>query len=524
MKLIHVSPVQRKYFFTATLFGLMLAGLTTTVKAESPKMKMTTPIPKEITTADEVKTSIGTLRFKNGMPDKATIDEAYDYLDLARAVNVFMDTQPGVSMWGFRNGMRAAGVPDNTLMTMEQMTDSTGMYLTPNTVTPQTYTFLNLKDGPVVMEVPPGVLGPADDMWFRHIGDIGIAGPDQGKGGKYLFLPPGYKGEVPETGYFVIESPTYGVWAPFRNFAIDGDVKPAIESMLKHTRIYPLSEAGQPHGPLPNKNASMMEINTIQPNTYKYWLDLNELVQEEGAKQMGPEIAGNIAAIGIEQGKPFNPDARMKRILTEAAAIGNATARAVLWAPRNEEAYVFGKEHAWFNPFQGGYQFQLEDGVRNIDGRTIYHFLATGVTPAMEAKMVGKGSQYVVAAKDIDGNWLDGSKNYKLTLPANIPQENFWSLTNYDTQTRSMQQTDYKYPAIGAGKGFPADGSPNGAVQQNSDGTTDIYFGPKAPRGLESNWIQTAPGRGWFTIFRLYSPLEPWFDKTWRPGDIVLVK
>jgi hypothetical protein len=516
--------MKTRQLFIVVVAGLMLAGLTATAAAEAPKMKMTTPIPEEITTPDKVETSIGTLKFKNGMPDKATIYKAYDYIYLARAVDVFLNTQSGVSMWAFRKGMRDAGVPDHTLMTAEKMTDSTGMYLTPNTVTPQTYTFLNLKDGPVVVEVPPGILGFADDMWERYICDTGFVGPDKGKGGKYLYLPPGYKGDVPKTGYFVFESPTYGVWAPWRNFAVKGDAKPAIESMLKHTRIYPLSEAGKPHGQLPNKDASMMEINTIQPNTYQYWLALNELVQEEGATAMGPEIAGTIAAIGIEKGKPFNPDARMKNILTEAAAIGNATARAVLWAPRNKDAYYYGTESAWFNGFQGGYLFQVEDGVRNLDGRTTFFYFATAITPAMEAAGVGKGSQYAIAAKDVDGNWLDGSKNYKLTLPANIPQENFWSFTNYDTQTRSMQQTDYKFPAIGAGKGFPKDGSPNGAVQQNADGTTDVYFGPKPPKGLASNWIQTAPGRGWFTVLRLYSPLQPWFDKTWRPGEIELVK
>jgi hypothetical protein len=516
--------MKMKQLFTVVVGGLMLAGLTAMAVAKAPKMKMTTPIPEELEIADKIKTSIGTLNFKNGMPDKATIDKVYDYIDLARAVDVFLDTQSGVSMWTFRKGMRDAGVPDHTLMTMEQMTDSTGMYLTPNTVTPQTYTFLDLKDGPVVMEVPPGILGPVDDMWFRYICDIGMVGPDKGKGGKYLFLPPGYKGDVPKIGYFVFESPTYGVWAPFRNFAVKGDVKPAIESMREHTRIYPLSEAGKPHGQLPHKNASMMEINTIAPNNYLHWVYLNELVQEEGAKAMGPEIAGTIAAIGIEQGKPFNPDARMKKILTEAAEIGSTMARAVLYAPRNKDAYFYGTESAWFNAFQGGYQFQLEDGVRNLDGRTTFFFFATGITPAMEAQTVGAGSQYAIAAKDVDGNWLDGSKNYKLTLPANIPHDNFWSFTNYDSQTRSMLQTDYKYPAIGSGKGFPEVGNQNGAVKQNADGSTDVYFGPKPPEGKASNWIQTAPERGWFTILRLYSPLQPWFDKTWRPGEIELVK
>ena len=515
--------MKTKKLITLAMAGLMVSSLGATAWAKSPKMKMTTPIPPEITTPDTVETSIGTLKFKNGMPDKATINKTYNYIDLSRAVNVFLNTQSGVSMFGFRKGMRAAGVPDHTLMTMEQMTDSTGMYLTPNTVTPQTYTFLNLKDGPVVMEVPPKVLGPVDDMWFRYVCDIGIVGPDKGKGGKYLFLPPGYKGDVPKTGYFVFKSPTYGLWAPFRNFAVKGDVKPAIASMLKHTRIYPLSEAGKPHGPLPNKNGSMLQINTVAPNTYQYWLDLNDLVQEEGATTMGPEIAGQIAAIGIEKGKPFKPDARMKKILTEAIAIGNATARAISFDSREDAAYFYGKQSAWYTPFFSSYEFE-SDGVRMLDARTTFFYLATGITPAMAAKMVGQGSQYAVGAKDANGNWFDGGKTYKMTLPPNIPEENFWSFTLYDTQTRSMLQTDYKYPAIGAGKGFPDAGSPNGPVKQNADGSTDIYFGPEAPEGKKSNWIQTVPGRGWFTLLRLYSPLQPWFDKTWRPGEIELVK
>jgi len=496
----------------------------TSEPAAVTRMKMTTPIPEEITTPDQMETSIGMLNFKNGMPGQATIDKTYDYIDLSRAVDVFLNTQGGASMWAFRNGMRKAGIPDNTLMTAENMTDATGMYLTPNTVTPQTYTYLDLTNGSIVYEVPPGILGIANDMWMKYICDIGYTGPDKGKGGKYLFLPPGYDGEVPAKGYFVFESPTFGIWAPFRNFPVNGDAKPAIASMLKHTRIYPLSEAGKTHEQLPNVDASMMEINTIQPNNYQYWVNLNELIQEEGPKAMGTEIAGKIEYLGIKQGKPFNPDARMKKILTEAAAIGNATARSVLWAPRNEKAYIYGTESAWFDAFQGGYQFLHEDGIRQLDGRTTFYYFATAITPAMERKMVGQGSQYAIAAKDADGNWFDGSKNYKLTLPANIPHDNFWSFTNYDTQTRSMQQTDYKYPAIGGGKGFPKDGSPNGEVKQNADGTTDVYFGPEPPEGMASNWIQTTPGRGWFTALRLYNPLQPWFDKTWRPSEITLVE
>ena len=245
-------------------------------------------------------------------------------------------------------------------------------------------------------------------------------------------------------------------------------------------------------------------------------------MQQEPAGFAGPELTGHMYAIGIIKGKHFNPDARMKKILTEAAAVGNATARTISMSARDEAFYFYGKESAWFTPFVGGSEF-LMDGARMLDARVAFHYFATGITPSMATPKVGEGSVYQAATKDKDGNGLDGSKTYKLTLPANIPQLNFWSITVYDIQTRSLLQTDYAYPAIGAGTGFPATGSPNGAVQKNADGTTDIYFGPEAPEGKKANWIQTVPGRGWCTIFRLYSPEQAWFDQTWKPGEIEVV-
>lgn len=149
------------------------------------------------------------------------------------------------------------------------------------------------------------------------------------------------------------------------------------------------------------------------------------------------------------------------------------------------------------------------------DFRAAFHFYATGITPAMAVKVVGKGSQYALTYRDSDGHALDGSKTYKLNVPANPPAKDFWSFTLYDNQTRSMLQTDKQFPALG---------SNDAGVVQNEDGSTDIYFGPVAPEGKESNWLQTVPGKGWNVIMRLYGPLEPWFDKTWRPGEIELME
>jgi len=503
--------------FTTASAVALASGLALTLSAHAqtpPKMKMTTAIPAAITTPDSVETRIGTLKFFDGFPDDATTQKVYDNLDFIRGVAAFLNAMPGASAEAIRVGWASQGAVNNqTLLIMENLMDSKSLFLTPNTESVYHMAWLDTSKGPLVLETPPNVLGIIDDHWFRYVGDFGNAGPDKGKGGKFLLLPPGYKGEVPK-GYVVMRSSTYGNLMFYRGFLDNGSTKTSLDNTKKFYKVYSLADAKNPP-PMKFINVSGKEFNTIHANDFRFYEEVNAIVQYEPNEALNPETLGLLAAIGIEKGKKFAPDARMKKILTESAAVANATSRALTFRPRIDGVYYY-PDRKWFTSFAGGsYEFLKQPGVRNLDGRVLFHYYATGITPAMAMKIVGVGSQYAAATTDSEGRPLDGSKTYKIHLPPNIPAKNFWSFVAYDNQTRSMLQTDQQFPSISSQKK---------GVVINADSSVDVWFGPTAPKGHESNWVQTIPGKGWNALFRLYGPLQPWFDKTWKPGDFELVK
>lgn len=476
-----------------------------------------TTIPRSIMTPDSVETRLGTLEFVDGVPTDATADKVYDNLVFMRGVETFLNGIPAASIEAMRIGNVEMGVTAaNKVLLMDDLMDSNSLFLTGNTDTVYASGILDLeRDGATVVEIPPNCgPGTVNDAWFRFVIDMGAPGPDRGTGGKYLILPPDFEGDVPD-GYFVAKSPSYVNWLILRGFLVDGKPDASASMFRQGLKIYPLSQAGNPPE-MEFISGSGKAFNTIHSNDVTFYTELNDVIQKEPVGVIDPEIRGQMASLGIVKGEPFAPDTKMQALLVDAAAVANATARSLFFNARDPEAYVYEGRY-WKTPFVGGDYAWLRDGGdggRNLDARSYFFYMATVNTPAMALKMVGKGSQYAVVDRSSDGASLDGSKNYKLNVPAEVPVADFWSFAVYDPQTRSELQT---------GQPFPSKNGARDHLAVKEDGSIDLYFGPEAPEGHEDNWIQTVDGKMWFGVIRLYGPLEPWFDQTWRPGDIELV-
>jgi hypothetical protein len=513
-----------------------------------PKSGVSAETLQSISTPDKVETRLGVLEFVDGAPTGATSELLYDNLDLMHGVEGFINSFPGASVAAMHRGFLSIGVQDNDVLAFPELMDSASLFLTANADSMYYLSFLDLTNGPMVVELPPlgpptGILGGLNDLWFNWVTDMGLPGPDRGTGGKYLIVGPGYDGPLPEAGYFVSHCRTTRALWFGRAFKVDNDPGPADDVVRNGLRIYPYQPgtvgtsvatflAGEaPFAaatePAPTRfvDAVHKSFNTVPPNDDSYWDLINELVQSEPADAGNPEILGLLASVGIAKGRPFDPDERMRKILSEAIAVGNATARTVAFAPRDFEDWAYYPGSAWFSMMWNGYEFLTpppmitpngveqspSDGARKINARIAFFYAYTAVTPAMCMRLTGIGSQYLMIMRDGDGAFFDGSRNYRFTLPPDIPESRFWSMMLYDRQTRSMLQTEQSMPDVG---------SQSGKVVTNPDGTTDVYIGPTAPEGKQSNWLQTNPEKGWFGILRLYNPEKGFFDKSWRPSEI----
>jgi len=502
--------MKAKQLFTLAVAVLMATSLAITVWAEPPKMKFTTDIPESVITPDTLKTERGTLRFVDGVPTEKTAQMVWDQLDFGRAVECMIMCAPAASLNGFRRSIRQWGRDNETMIYWHGRMDSKVLILTPNTTVVYAFMWIDLKDGPMVIETPPNVLGIIDNFWFHYVTDFGNAGPDKGKGGKYLLVPPGYEGDIPD-GYIVRKSETYGHWLAMRGFMKNFEADPVVKNMKDHFRLYPLGQSPKEVNWI---NVSMKAFNTLHAQDITFFEEVNEVVQEEPPAAWDPEVLGLLASIGIEKGKPFAPDARMARILSDAAAWSTAAQRTILFRNRNENVVIWPGSKSWEIGFAGGSHEFAKDGVRLINERTRFHFYATGITPAMVRPPVGAGSQYLIGLRDSEGRPLDGDKTYRIHIPPNVPAKRFWDITLYDNQTRSLVQTDQPFPGVT---------SSDPDTVKNDDGSYDVYIGPEKPKG-KVNWIQSIPGKGWNLLWRIYGPTQVWYDKAWRPSEIELVE
>lgn len=323
-------------------------------------LKDAAPMPASLTTSDRIETRIGPLEFKDGAPSKATADRVFDNLDFTYAFRAFMDNMRGVSIHAAHKGLQSVGVNDNEVLVFSELMDAKSLFLTANADTVYTMGVLDLSKGPMVLELAPGLLGTVDDYWFRWVIDLGPPGPDRGEGGKYLIVPPGYDGQLPEGGFFVAHARTTRVFWFGRAFIVNkNDPKPAAETIRKFTKVYPfepggvgtpiaaflegtakLGQVGPPPPTVFHEGSGKM-MNTVPPNDWSFYEMLNEVVQQEPATSLDPELMGPIAAIGIIKGKPFAPDARMKRIMTEALVVANATARSLFMNTRDPSWFYY---------------------------------------------------------------------------------------------------------------------------------------------------------------------------------------
>ncbi|MBO9519786.1 MAG: DUF1254 domain-containing protein [Porphyrobacter sp.] len=450
---------------------------------------------------------------EGGFPTEETIRRAYDDADLARAVEAYKFFWPTVSIVGTFRGNENAGLKYNGGFLLLQGSPAQTA-LTPNSDTPYTGAILDLSDGPIVFEFPPGALmSVVNDRHQRYVMDMGVPGPDQGKGGKHVILPPEYAGEVPP-GYFSGRSSTNKVIVLVRAIPSHGDVAAAIQ-LLKSVKYYPLD-------PRRDWNASQwIDIGSTYgqftafdwENNLQFWKELHEVIDSEPPYEPYRMEYGRLATLGIEKGKPFAPDARMTEILEKAARLANAQMRVQSFADRRDDRVTWPDrrwEYAGKRPETT--IWDLPDR-RDLEAREKWFFQAQIESPAMFRRDTHAGSLYWLGLRDQDGVYVDGSKTYRLRIPLPVPAHLFWSVTLYDPETRSEIVTDQAKAALRSLFELAA----------ISGESVDLYFAPTAPVEHEDRWLQTLPGKGWFVYLRLYGPDGPAFDGSWKPGDFELV-
>jgi hypothetical protein len=448
--------------------------------------------------------------FVNNYPTSETAERLRDETDLQRAAVAYRFWYPTVSMQGIFEGNRSSGIADGKAWAITAASPRQ-IGFTLNSDTPYGAGILDLSNGPIVIELPPGpFIGLVNDHHQGWVLDMGLTGPDAGKGGKHLILPPDYTGEIPN-GYHVGLSRSLQNLIAVRSLPVGGDLNKALDA-LRAVKIYPLSTAANPQllqavDILQNKvdSSSLRWEDNLQ-----FWQVLDKVIQAEPPVPSFLPMYGLLAALGLEKGKVFNPDSRMKAILERAARTGRDQLLVSAFASTRPDRINWpDRKWEWLGLVPGNAQFETQGGI-DLEARNRWFAQAIVTSPAMFRRTPGAGSLYWMSARDKSGAFLDGGKTYRLTIPQPVPEKLFWSVTVYDAATRSQVRTEQDKAALRSLFELrDAQGSK----------PLDLYFGPEAPRGHENRWIKTSPNKGWFAYLRLYGPEQAAFDRSWKPGD-----
>jgi hypothetical protein len=465
-------------------------------------MQRTTATPVEVTHTSHYE-------FHHGFPWGDTAEQAYHDGDLNRALQAYRFFYPTVSGAAIVKGNEAIGVVPNKVFGILDCAPEQ-LVFTANSDTPYSPVLLDLSVGPIVVELEPGPLIVCSmDINQRWVADMGLPGPDAGKGGKHLLVGPGYDGALP-AGYYIHRASSNRQIVGVRSLPVQGDVKAAKER-LRTIRVYPLNPtSGWSEPKWLDVTGRTQDTTPLDwEDNFQFWQVLNETIQSEPAYSGYHNEYGELATLGIEKGKPFKPDARLKALLEEAARVGNAQMRVQAFGDRRIDRLVWDdRQWQWA-------ALRFEDGDFNtnshldLDAREKWFYQAIGASPAMFRRDAQAGSLYWLGLRDRQGNYLDGGQRYKLTVPLPVPGKLFWSLTVYDADTRSQIQTEQRRAALRSLFEL-----------KNLEGTSvDLLFGPEAPQGQQSQWIRTMPQKGWFAYFRIYGPEQAAFDGSWQPAD-----
>jgi hypothetical protein len=472
--------------------------------------------------------------FAENRPTAESAQMLRDELLFQRATQAYLWALPLINTLGMKEGSeKTFGAGYNVLPVWKKRLDAKTLVTTPNSDVIYAMGYVDLgKDGPIVFEAPPGLQGILLDFWQRPIpvdggkfaGDVGLPGPDAGKGGKFLLLPPGYEGDVPE-GYFVYRSQTSNVFIFLRAFYQDPqNLAPAV-SLIEQSKVYPLNDRDGAKA-MVFPDASGVPVDMLPVSDGRAFDQLKRLADSEGTDLADADGLGMLAAIGIVKGQSFAPDEKTRAILDRAAKTAYKTSRVVAFEEnlggRSLRIYP---DRRWINPLSDITPDNpkpwmdlawknLAGGYLDLDARIWFFSNYYSVSPGMVSQIPGKGAMYMIAFTDSEGDALSGGNNYRLVLPPDIPAGNFWSVTLYEAENGSGLANGQPFPSLGS-RDKPA---------ANSDGSTDLFLGPKPPEGKEGNWLATVPGRGYFAILRLYGPGEEALNRTWKPGDIEKIK